>query len=436
VPTTLTVKGFALFVSLMLVLMLSVFACWMMLVSQAHYAASRALFENENARIVSDAAAQSMVQTHNRLQPGFFFDPSRWSQLQLKPYSWNGYTISGSLAAQWNPQQVNLLTLRADKGRYASEIQVPLRQLRLEDFAFFSDSRQIVSTSTLFDGAVFVRSLLGLNRPARFRELVYNEVSPQYNASYRRKTGAFLDFPPLQQLFPPGWNAGGVEIVEKNPLFWQIDQYVLDLDALEISASGNAWRIRYRGITLGDASKLILSFDNRVRIRQSYREIPHLPSGKPEQSLFLYSPSDLTIESSVQALQVAAYSIRFCFVSGNTIRVAPQTSAARIDASLVAFGDMFVDAGNTFPGDAEKASWASEILGSAFLVEPVAKSDLLQALNSNQKILWLRGSTAVGGIFHAAEDLVQLHFEATRKIHAMLPSFSYIEIVEGGGQWL
>jgi|GEM_PF-2736502 len=436
VPLLTTLKkGFALFISLMLVLILSVFASWLILVCEAHYAASRALFESDNARIISDAAAQNIVLTHNHQQPRFLTDPSRWNQLQLKPYSWNGYAISGSLAGKWNPQQINLLTLRADKGRYASEVQAPLRQLRFEDFAFFSDSPQTLSTSSLFDGAVFVRSLLGLDRPARFRGLVYNEVSPQYNASYRRKSDAFLDFPPLQQLFAPGWNSGGLRITGKNPLFWQTNQYVLDLDALEISASGQAWKIHYKGIFLGTAGTLILSFDDRVSILQGYGEIPYLPSGHQEQTLFVYSSSDITIESSVQTLYAGAYGIRFCFVSGNLIHISPPTNSARIEASLIAFGDMLVDSGNALTGDSEKQSWISEVHGSAFLVEPVAKADLLQALSSNQKILWLRGSVGVGGTFHAAEDLVQLHFEATRKIHAMIPSFPYVEIVEGGKHW-
>ena len=430
------VKGFAIFMSLMLVLIFTVFTFWMLLVTQAHYAASRTLFENENARIISETATQNMVLDHNNQQPRFFVDPQKWNQLNLKPYAWNGYSISGSLATQWSPLLVNILNLRAAKGRYASEIQVPVRQIRLEDFALFSDSGQSLSTSTLFEGSVFVRSGLTLNKPSIFREIVINDVSPAYNALYRKTYRPDWDFPLLPDLFPSGWNTGGLKITTKNPLFWQVNQYVLDLDALDISASGKDWQIRYKGISLGNTSKLILSFDDQVSVRQTFAEIPHLPSVQQELSLYIHSSSEITLETSVQNQQGKTYSIAFCFVSEKSMRISPQASAARISASLIALEDLFVNAGVNSTDDPEKQSWSSEIQRSTFLLEPLKKQELLQALNNNEKVVWCRGSVGVHGTIHVSADLIQLHFEARKKNHALIPSFPFVEIVEGREQWL
>jgi hypothetical protein len=430
-----TVKGFALFLSLMLILILSVFAFWLLMISQAHYAASRTLFESENARIISEAAVQYMVQKHNHQKPRMFFDPLQWNQQQLKEYYWNGYRITGSLSASWSTLQTNLLTLRADKGRYASEIQAGIRQLRLEDFALFSNNRQMLSTSTLFDGLVYTPPELIVQKPVRFRGLVYNQVSPEFNASYRRKAEADLEFPLLAELFPPGWNAGGILISGKNPMFWQTDRYVLDLDALDFSAVGKKFRILYQGKTLGDVDWPGISFDDRVQIQQSYQEIPWLSSGKTEQSFYIVSAGDFMIGSSIQALQLNSSVLHLCLVSGNNIQILPVDAETRVEAMLIAFGDVFIDGGAAILAAAEKQSWNSEITGSAFLVEPIAKTDLLKAIENNEMVLWLRGTTAVGGELHVAEDLKQLHFEATRHVHSSLDPFPYVELVEGERQW-
>ena len=431
-----TVKGFAIFLSLMLVLIFTVFTFWMLLVTQAHYSASRTLFENENARIISETAIQNMVLTHNNQQPRFFLNPQKWDQLNLKPYAWNGYSISGSLFAQWSPLLVNLLDLRAVKGRYASEIQVPVRQMRLEDFALFSDSGQSLSTSTLFEGNVFIRNGLTLNMPSIFREIVINDVSPAYNASYRKTYRPNWDFPLLPDLFPSGWNTGGLPITSKNPLFWQGNQYVLDLDALDISPSGKDWQVRYKGISLGKAAKLILSFDDQVSVRQTFVEIPHLPPVQQEQSMYIHSTSEITLASSIQNLQGKTYSIAFCFLSEKSIRISSQTSAVRISASLIALEDLFVNTGVNTPDDTEKQSWSSEIHGSTFVLEPPKMQELLQALNNNENVVWCRGSVGVHGTIHVSPDLIQLHFEARNKNHALIPSFPFVEIVEGREQWL
>jgi hypothetical protein len=431
-----TLKGFAIFLSIMLVFIFTVLTFWVLLITQAHYAASRTLFENENARLISETAVESLVLTHNYQQPRFFFDPQKWDQTKLKPYVWNGYSISGSLSAQWSPLLENLLSLRAAKGRYASELQVPIRQLRLEDFALFSDSQQTLSSSTLFEGKVLVRNGLTLDRPSIFRDIVFNDTLPADNASFRKSYRPNWDFPLLSDLFPSGWDSGGLQITGKNPAFWQVNQYVLDLDELDISATGKNWQIKYRGISLGKVPKLILSFDDQVSVRQTYAEIPHLPSTKQEQSLVIHSLSNITLESSVQTLQGQTYSIAFCFISEKSMRISAQTSAVRISASLITLEDFFVDAGSTALPDTEKQSWNHEIDGSTFLLESLKKQELQQALNNNEKVVWCRDSVGIHGTIHVSADLIQLHFEARRKNHALIPSFPFVEIVDGRNQWL
>ena len=428
------VNGYALFLSLMLILMLSVFAFWLLLMSEAHYAASRALFEGDNARIISDAALQYLVQLHNHQQPRFFTDPYRWNQLQLKPFWWNQYQISGALNASWNASQPNAFTLRADKGRYASELQATVRQLRLEDFALFSNSSQTIATSTLFDGAVYMPSLT-LNKSCRFRECVFNEVSPSYYASYRRKSTTYLDFSAITDLFPAGWNAGSILIQSKNPLFWQTDHYSFDLDALDVSAVGKKWRIFYQGKSIGDATFPGIIFDDRVQVHQTYREMSWLSTGKPDLSFYVSATGDFIFKSSVQTLQGQSLALRLCFVTSKNISISPDSTATRMNATLVAIGDIEADTGSAVLDPIQKKSWQSEIRGSAFLIEPVLNTDLLAALNNGEKILWFRGTVAFMGDFHGSADLKNIHYEATRKIHSALGSFPYTEIVEGGEQW-
>jgi hypothetical protein len=427
-------KGFALFLSLMLILILSVFACCLLLVTQSHYAASRALFESDNARIVSDAALHYMLQLHNHQQPRFFQDPQRWNQLRLQPFFWNGYRITGTLANSWNPLANNLLTLRADKGRYASEISAQLRQLRLEDFALFSDGPQSLPGSTLFEGKVYSASSLALNDHCRFRDLVFNPVSPDFYASYRRKSDAYLDFATIKELCPAGWNAGSLAITGKSPVFWQTDHYLLDLDALDLSFVGKRWRIFYKGKALGDADLPGLTFDDRLEVRQTYREIPWFASGKPDQSFFVVSSGDLIIKSSIQSL-LAQYYLGFGLVSSKKIIIDPQDSATRIQALLVSFEDFIADSGSTPMDAVEQQSWEVETRESAFLVEPEMKINLSSAITNHEKVLWFRGTVAVHGELQIAKDVTQVHFASTRTVHSALESFPYVELVEGDEQW-
>ncbi|MCI0604052.1 hypothetical protein L0156_13705 [bacterium] len=429
--------GFALILSLLLVLILTIFAYWMLLLVQNHYSSTKMLFDSDNARTISEAAAFHLVQQHNTQVPRFFADPQHWNQLQMQPFTWNNYAFSGSLPAPWDSVAVNLFTLRAQKARSLAEMQLPLRQIRLEDFALFSDTQQHLNTSTLFDGFVFVRSGLTLNGPALFRAQVHNEVAPSNLATYRRKTSPWIDFPSLDTLIPAGWKSGGFTITAKDPRFWQSDHYELDLDQLVLTKSGDAWKVKYKNNPLGDAANLILIFDDNLHIHQTYRELPHLPSPKPDAPLYIASNADILLKSDIQRFEGGENEHGICLISANTIHVLPEKSSARIEACLFSSGkpSLHVDTGSLSLSDVEKQSWISEIQSSVFLMEPAKKKELLEALNKDEKIVWLRGTVGVQGPMSVAPDIIQLHFEACRRTHPLFISFPFVQVVEGMEKW-
>ena len=431
-------KGFALVLSLLLVMILTIFAYWMLLLVQNHYSATKTLFDSDNARTISEAATFHLVRRHNTEVPRFFTDPQEWNQLQMQPFTWNNYAFSGNLEAPWDPVAVNQFTLRARKARSLAEMQLPLRQIRMEDFAFFSDTQQHLAASTLFDGLVFVRSGLTLDGPSLFRGQVHNEASPSHFATYKRKTSPWIDFPSLDVLFPPGWKSEGFPISAKDPRFWDVDHYELDLDQLQLIRSGAAWEVKYKNNTLGEASALILSFDDNVHIHQTYRELPHLPSAKVDAPLYIASSADILVKSDVQRLEGSTNEHGICLIAAKTLQVVPEKKSARIEACLLSSGEpsAHVDTGSLSLSDIEKQSWISEIHASTFLMEPIKKEEFLDALNKDQKIVWFRGTVGVQGTLNIATDVTQLHFEACRKIYPLLLSFPFVQVVEGMEKWL
>ena len=427
------VKGFALLLSLLLVLMLTIFAYWMLLLAEKHHAATRILYDTENARIIAEAAANRLVLQHNLQAPGVFTDPANWSGLQLKPFFLNEYRIAGSLATPWNDTAINLLQLQAEKKRSFARMELPVRQIRLEDFALFSDVAQTLSTSTLFDGMLFVRDGLTLEQPVRFREAVHNNVSPSYHASYRKPNRIWLDFQPL---IAPALS-GSLNITDEAGPFWQSDHYELDLDKLSISRTSDSWEILYNGIPIGESQTLMLAFDRSVHISQSFRELPHLPGPLTPVTLSIASKEDLIIKTSIQSLQINQQEYRLLLYSESLIRISNPFSAVRIDACILSSGkpSLQVEAGaNPIPGS-DLDSWIHEMHGSAFVLEPEAKGTFLKALQSNQKIVWFRGSVALKGSLVVAADITQLHFEACRSLHPPIPSFPFVEIVEEKKKW-
>src|SRR5687767_5001857 len=122
-------SGFAILLSLLLVLILTIFGYWMLLLAETHYAATKQLYDSENARTISVAASTRLLVLHNSQQPRFFSDPLTWNGLQLKPFEFQQYRITGNLAAPWDPIGINLLNLQVRKGRSFASRELPLRQL-------------------------------------------------------------------------------------------------------------------------------------------------------------------------------------------------------------------------------------------------------------------------------------------------------------------
>src|SRR3972149_7383649 len=151
-----TMKGFALLLSLLLLLLLTLFGFSLLLMAGSHYASARSLFENENARIACESAAWFLVGAHNSESggPRFFQNPQSWSGEHMRPFDWNGYRVTGKLSAPWTAAADNLFTLAARKGTYQAQVQMTLRQRRPENFALFADDVLTLPTASLVDGLV------------------------------------------------------------------------------------------------------------------------------------------------------------------------------------------------------------------------------------------------------------------------------------------
>ena len=427
------VKGFALLLSLLFVLILTIFAFGMLLLAQDHYAAAKTLYDSENARILCESAGQYLVQQHNYVSPRFFVDPFAWTGIQMKPFDWNGYRISGNVTAPWKVASFNVFQLEAARARSVAKLELPLEQLRLEHFAFFSDAPQSLNSSTLVDGLVFVRGGLTLNKNSRFRDLVYAEVSPEHFASYKRNAPAPLQFPEIAEIntLPQGF-----VITSSDPRFWKGDRYELNLDDLQVAPSSTGWTLQYNHEMLGESPVLVLTFDDNVRVFQQFSEIPALNSNQQLSPLYVRSNKDIELVSSLQTL-LRSHQHPLLFDAARTIRIEPQQSALRIEACLIGRGEVSLDVrtGSQPLTVAELDSWIGEITRSAFLFEQQKREELLQALHGGQKVVWFRGCVAVRGSLETTE-VTQIHFESSRAIrYGMLNSFPFIRIVEGRQRW-
>ena len=426
-------KGFAILLSLLLVLILTIFGYWILLLVEQHYSATRLLYDSENARILSDAAAAWLVLQHNEDPPGFFTDPHMWNGLEIKPFVWNGYRITGNLSAPWNSTGLNLIDFRVQRSRSYARMQLPVRQIRFEDFALFGEFQQSLFASSLFDGMVFVRGGLNIDQPVRFRESVHNDVSPEFLATFARPNAVRIGFTSMDAISAL---PDGLKITGKDPRFWQTDHYQLDLDRIQVARVKDLWEVRYGGIAIGQTGNLILSFDDSLSVSQTYAEIPTLPTGKQEASLYVASSGEIHLNGSIQTLQMAQSEHPLCFLSLSLIRVNSEKCAIRMNACLISSGGVQLDSGTSALADAEKQSWISEIQNSGFILEPEKKGELLKALQENQKMIWIRGSISVKGSLITSQDILQLHFEACRKVHSLIPSFPFVQIVEGKKRWL
>ena len=435
-------KGFALLLSLLLLLLLTLFGFSLLLMAGSHYASARSLFENENARIACESAAWFLVGAHNSESggPRFFQNPQSWSGEHMRPFDWNGYRVTGKLSAPWTAAADNLFTLAARKGTYQAQVQMTLRQRRPENFALFADDVLTLPTASLVDGLVFVRNTLNLLQPdVRFRGFVQADVFPMDFASYRKKTLQTLDYPRLDTLLPFSELVQQAIVIGKDHLlFRKGDHYDLNLDSLTVSFRGENPFILYQGVEIGKGT--LLYFDDQLRVHQTNYLNPHPTAQQHDVPLYLFSSSEIVIESNLQPLQSGTRRHPLCFLTTDTIRLGPSMPrSCRIDACLAALGgdtaSMVIEPGGTDLTSDEKETLVAEINSSTFLVEALKQASFIDAVKSGEKTVWFRGSLLLGSSLQVPPELTELHFQASQASYSLLPSFPFVYVVEGSHQW-
>ncbi|HJZ12221.1 MAG TPA: hypothetical protein VJ521_08725 [Acidobacteriota bacterium] len=291
-------KGFALLVSLLLLLLLTLFGFSLLLMAGSHYGSARSLFENENAKLACESALWSIVTGYNSETEEFRLarPPEKyWSELQ--PFSWNGYTIEMSLSAPWKSGEPNRMNLSARRGQYFAEIVAELRQRRFEDFALFSDAPQTLSTSSVFDGLVYVKGELSLVEPdVQFRNIVQADVFPADFGSYWRKAVSNLDYPGVDQFLQKPF-LERPETPQDITAFRKGDEYVVRMDDIRLVLDRDKWFVQYKGKAVSEGT--VLYFDDNVHVNQSLQNSYFHISSKPVQSLYLISAESIIIESSL-----------------------------------------------------------------------------------------------------------------------------------------
>jgi len=447
-------NGFALVLSLMFLLVLTLLALILLLVSGSYYASAHNLFENENARIACEQVTRLMVDTHNfdPAVPRFFHDPAHWQGKQLVPYVWNGYTVTGQLKSAWNISTVNDIQVNVSKGRYNSSLNCNIDQIRLEDFALYLNANQSLPAASLIDGRVFAPNGLDLQNPVvRFRDFVEGSVNPTLNASFRKTTAQTIAYPAITSLrtadqFLTEAQSKGLYIAAHNPLFWNGSEYEMNLDLIQLQKQpGNRWRVLYDAVDLGIIKSLHISFDNVLRIKQSYVQIPHLSDSKTIVPIYFSSASNVFLDSSLQSIESANFRHPICIAASGSISISEMAPAfVRIQALLIAFGSSNHDGldsslilipGSNPVSSTEVDSWRTEIYESSFSVETDKRDSLLAVLQNGGKAIWFRGTVGLTASIFVAEDLNELHFESSRFDYPYFPSFPFVKIVEGSQQW-
>ena len=442
-------KGFAIVASLLFLLVMTLFGFSVLLMASGHYSSSRNLFEKENARIACEAAAQWIVAQHNAANttPAYLFDSGNWNGTALRSFQWNLYTISATFETPWTPTGINRMTLTARKGPFVASQTLELRQIRLENFALFSTQPQVLPYASLLDGLVFARGPIELQRPSvRFREFVYARVQPEYYASFRKSTLQSPDFPNPEQLISAAMfieeaRKTGIAILNRDALFWESGHYRLDLDQLDISLVHGLWQVKYRGQDLGNHSSLILWFDADLRLGHAEPPVSPIPSSKPRTPLYVVSSGNLQIESNLSPLESTFQIHPLCAIAGNAIHVlASIPRACHLDACLIAFGSegaggLKIEVGARDLLAQEREQFLFAVRNSAFPVEEEKNQALLDSLNAGEKIVWFRGSVILNAPMQGSSDLSQVHFESSGETYSLLPSLSFVYIVEGSRRW-
>ena len=416
-------KGFALGLTLLLLLILAILGFSLLLIAGSYYSSSHNLFESQNARLTCETAVKQMVDLYNQ-NPGV---------VQFSKFQFNGYVITPELKATWNPSASNTVEIEAQKGSFIAKEQVLLRQRRLEDFALYTDGEQTFAGSSLYDGLLYCGGSLQIGSLVRFRDFVQCDVAPDWNASYRKKTMQTFPYAIVDSYTVP---VSGISISNHNSLFWATDHYELNLDLLTFSLSRGTWTVNYRSQFVGKSKTLMLRFDAKVLLRQTDFEIPYLPSGNAIVPLYISAP-EISIATNLPGFQDHP----LCLISSGVIQITHEVpSGCRIHAMLIAQGSVPIngrDVSIIIESGANAGSFPiSEVTHSSFLVEPERKADLLQAIAAGQRIIWFRGSVISQSGIDAPLEITQMHFENSHDVFGLLPSLPFIYIVEGSKTWL
>jgi hypothetical protein len=446
-------KGVALVLSLLLVLLLTLFVFALLLLSAAYYSSTRNFFRIQDCRLACESALKRILDRHNvgGEEPKFFFNPASWEGRKLAPFIWNGYTISGELKKDWSSLDANRFTLSARKGMFLAAQEVDVRQLRLEDFALYTDHGQTLSALSLLDGRVVAREGMELLTPGvTFRDLVQGDVSPSENAEFRRTSLQQFDYPLLADilsasLFREDAKTDGLLIRERDGSpFWRSDHYEMDLDRLRIDRAGRDWRITYGTADLGKVTFPHLWFEGPLSIRQTPAAIDFLRTASVREPLCIGSSGHVSIQSSLQQLVQEGSCFPLCIVSAETISTSRRAPLnLRVQACLVALGSrddfgarvgVVIEPGGAATSESEKQALRREILTSVLLLEEPKRTMFLQAIDSGVRTVWLRGSVlSVWPLL--APDAAEILFEASRADFPLLPSLPFIRVVEGSRAW-
>ena len=446
--------GFALAVTLLFLLLLTLFGFSVLMLAGNYYASTRNLFEKENARITCNQAIHLMIDRHNleSAEPRFFQDAAIWQGIRMTPFTWNDHEITASLEKPWSTAEINRLSAVSRKGPYAAGRMAQVRQRRLEDFAIYVDDALDLRTASLFDGPVFARGGVRLGvTGTSFRNTVQGLVEPREFASFRRENLQNFLYPevvtsPGGGFFRQEAQTRGFVIAGHHAAFWKSDRYELNLDLLQIEKQPrNRWRLRYDGVDLGIAAQPLLWFDDTVAVSQA-AAAPVFLVQKPAAPLYIASAGDVRILTSLHAPEDSAFRHPLALAAEDALYV--DGSAPRVlclQALLIAFGSdraggeersLLIEPGG-LPVPEEQLRWfRAAVAGSAFLMEEQHRNTLLQALENNERIAWFRGGLALSKKWLEPEEPVHLHFQGGADAYPLLPSLPFVYIVEGSERWL
>jgi hypothetical protein len=448
-------KGFALFFSLMFVLLLTLLGFCLLVLASEHYSITHHLFEKENSRLACESAVEQIVERHNLSSesPRFFFDSQNWQgTLLLRPFSFNGYSMNANLGTPWSSEAPNRFLFTARKGSIVSQQYTEIRQMRLEDFALYSEEPQVSSSSSLFAGSVFVRGGLQLTKPVvRFLGPVYSGVQPAAFASYQHPHSPPLEFPALSSLvtstiFRQWASQQGIMISGTHPSFWKTDHYELVLNQLQLEQSGSRWKISYSGGLIGESSIPLLFFDGPLTVYQTSTVVTNILVTKPKAPLYVGSSGELRLESEIGSLEDPAAIHPIALVSGSAMTIGSAApTACRINAILLALGSktvsgqdasFIIEAGGVAPTEEGKRQWISDLSHTEFLMEDEKRESILKSLQNGEKMVWFQSTLVSEKGILPSPDLTQLHFRSSKETYSLFPSFPFVFVVQGSRQWL